>query len=169
MNSSLPITEEWLREVGFKWHQLERQPEKMWLLWLGDAVFAGTMFMCFEDLGITVSHNRDGRWSCWLRGDYSHRYSRFIFVRDMRYQGELIKLAEAITGQEWDPANHLYGSLLTPEQAARLKADDQERQKRLDQQMLQPTWRETEKDESRGRPLIEHLEAAEKARTEGKK
>ena len=38
---SEPITEEWLKEVGFKWHQLARQPEKQWLLWLGDAVRDG--------------------------------------------------------------------------------------------------------------------------------
>lgn len=33
-----PITEEWLKSVGFKWHQLDRRPEKQWLLWLGDAL-----------------------------------------------------------------------------------------------------------------------------------
>lgn len=30
-----PITEEWLKSVGFKWHQFDRQPDKHWLLWLG--------------------------------------------------------------------------------------------------------------------------------------
>jgi len=29
------LTEEWLKRVGFKWHQLDRQPDKHWLLWLG--------------------------------------------------------------------------------------------------------------------------------------
>ena len=31
----LPLTEEWLKENGFKWHQFDRQPDKHWLLWLG--------------------------------------------------------------------------------------------------------------------------------------
>jgi hypothetical protein len=33
-----PITEEWLREVGFRWYQFDLQPDKQWLLWLGTAL-----------------------------------------------------------------------------------------------------------------------------------
>ncbi len=33
------ITEDWLYAVGFRWHQLDRQPNKQWLLWLGNAIW----------------------------------------------------------------------------------------------------------------------------------
>lgn len=59
---SEPITEEWLKSVGFKWHQFVRQPDT----------------------------------TC----------------------GDVIALVEAITGQPWDPENHLYGSAHTPERVA---------------------------------------------------
>jgi hypothetical protein len=56
------ITEEWLKEAGFKWHQLDRQPDKQWLLWLGRAIDDAD----FEDLGIEVSRTLgDGAtWHC---------------------------------------------------------------------------------------------------------
>ncbi len=61
-----PITEDWLREVGFKWHQIERQNEKQWLLWLGDACNESGRIDT-QDLGIEVlsGFHGDDRWSCW--------------------------------------------------------------------------------------------------------
>jgi hypothetical protein len=161
------ITEDWLRSVGFKWHQFDRQPEKQWLLWLGDVVFHGTMFKGADDLGIEVSQGSD-YWRCWLRGDYSHRYSRFIYVRDLHSQQELIALIEAITSQTFDPANNFYGSMVTPDVAAHRRESDKLREQRLDVRILQPNWREIEKDDSRGRALPEHLQAAEDARGKDK-
>lgn len=156
-----PITEEWLKEVGFKWHQLARQPGKQWLLWLGDAVREGNSFTSFEDLGVEVAQagREDERWHCWLRADLSGRYSRFIHTRYVRTQHDLITLIEGVTGQTWDPANNLYGSMRTPEQAARIRKDDE----RMDRKMLteRHPWREIEKDDSRGRALPEHAEAYE--------
>jgi hypothetical protein len=32
-----PISEAWLKAAGFKWSQLDRQPDKHWILWLGGA------------------------------------------------------------------------------------------------------------------------------------
>ena len=85
MNSE-PITEDWLREVGFKWHQFDRQPNKQWLLWVSDA--CGQWGSSGDDLGVELAAgsydaergDREG-WFCWLRSDVSHRYSRFIHVR----------------------------------------------------------------------------------------
>jgi hypothetical protein len=165
-----PITEEWLREAGFKWHQLDRQYEKQWLLWLGDVVFwreGGFRFMGGEDLGIEVSQSSD-HWKCWLRSDYAHRYSRFIFVRDLHFQHELIALIETITSQTFDPRNNLYGTMHIPKHAAKIREEDKRREKRLDARRLQPNWREIEKDDSRGRPLPEHLQAAEDTRLKKK-
>src|SRR5262245_40223058 len=80
------ITDEWLAEVGFKWHQLERQPYKHWLLWLGDAIKDSENLKSSEDLGIEVTQRGeyDESYYCWLRADYAGRYSRFIFVRYLR-------------------------------------------------------------------------------------
>lgn len=49
------ITEEWLKSVGFKWHQFDRQAVKEWLLWLGDVCDPGDA----EALGIEL--HGDGR------------------------------------------------------------------------------------------------------------
>jgi hypothetical protein len=158
--SDEPITEEWLKSVGFKWHQHSRQPDKHWLLWCGDAAGA---FTSFEDIGIEVAptayKNRNDeligdpeKWFVWFRADTSGRYGRFLHVRHMRSRAELIKLVEAVTGQEWNPDNHLYGSVRTPEQAARIRRDDE----RLDHQIRKhDKWREIERDETRCRPLPE--------------
>ena len=124
-----PITTEWLRSAGFKWHQHERQPDPCWLLWLGRAIGGGS-----EELGIEVAPPMKAReadgWFCWLRSDLAHRYHRFIHVRHVRTCGEVVQLVEALTGHAWNPANHFYGMVLTPEgadreRAARLRLDRQ--------------------------------------------
>lgn len=160
IGNTTPLTEEWLSSVGFKWHQLPRQPEKHWLLWLGDAVGQGNMFRSFEDLGIVLAPNSEGRWFCWLRADLGGMYSRFLHIRYLYFQEELITLIEALTGQAWDVENNLYGSMRTPAQAAAIRKDNE----RLDRKiMTERQWREIEKDETRGRALPEHLDAYEKA------
>lgn len=159
-----PLTEEFLRNAGFKWHQLERQPEKHWLLWLGDAVREdGLSFTSFEDIGLVVAEHTpaDGNWFCWLRSDLGGRYSRFIHIRYLQTQEELIQLCEALTGQTWDPENNLYGSMRKPAVATRIRKDDE----RFDRKIMKGNkWSETEKDDSMGRALPEHLEAHEKAK-----
>ncbi len=164
-----PITEDWLRSVGFKWHQVERQPEKHWVLWLGgclvDEQGRRELFTSFEDIGLELCSGAiDDRWFCWFRGDSAHRYHRFIHIRHLRFQRELVALIEAITGQAWDPANNLYGSMHTREQAARLRKESE----RLDLRWRHESpphvkWSEQEKDDSRGRALPEHMEAAIKS------
>jgi hypothetical protein len=154
-----PITEEWLREVGFKWHQFNRQPDKQWLLWLGDACRTGQSFEGTEDIGIELAAGRDGWWFCWLRSDCAHRYSRFLHVRHMRVRGDVIRLVVAITDQSWEPKNHRFGSCLKPDQAERARLDDE----RLDRRMMLQTghpWRDVEKDDSRGGALPEHMQGA---------
>ena len=167
MSTVNQISEEWLKSVGFKWHQLERQPSKMWTLWLGDCTRTG--ISSFEDLGIEVMDNgnypKPGAFSVFLRADMYHRYSRFIHIRYVYTQDEIIALVEALTGQKWNPANNIYGSMRTPEQAKRIFEEAQ----RLDLAWLREApahmkWNEIEKDDTRGRALPEHYEAAEKAR-----
>lgn len=153
------LTEEWLKSVGFKWHQLERQSDKQWLLWLGDAVREGNGFTSYSDLGIELTTNCNGKWHCWLRSDAGGIYSRFLHIRYLRTQQELIQLCEALTGQKWDPLNHLYGAMRTPEQADRIRKDDERLDRRI---MFGNKWREIEKDDSIGGALPQHREEYEK-------
>lgn len=155
------ITEEWLKEVGFKWHQLERQPHKQWLLWLGDAIVDENgkrpMFHSFDDLGIEVGQSDEHTWHCWLRADGAGRYSRFLHIRKVRLQEDVTKMIEGLTGIEWNPANNLYGGMCTPQHAAHLR----EQSERLDQRIMKAQrWRKAiETDDSMGGALPEHLEA----------
>jgi hypothetical protein len=177
MIEQAPITEDWLKSAGFKWHQFERQTDKHWLLWLGDASRERHSFATFEDIGIELapcwwknSKGDDagdlGKWFCWFRADSSGRYHRFIHIRHLRTVGELVRLVEAITGQKWDPANNLYGSMRKPEDAERIRQENQ----RFDRRMMLESppsakWSDIEKDDTRGRALPEHVTAAEKARS----
>jgi hypothetical protein len=160
----LPLTEDWLREVGFRWHELERQPSKHWLLWLGTAlVTEGWNFTSFDDLGIELaSGGLDNTWFCWLRSDAAGRYHRFIHTRHMRVRGDVIRLVVALTDLSWEPKNHLYGCVQLPQHAEKLRLERERMDQRFDQMMLRERrpWYETEKDESRGRALPEHLHAA---------
>lgn len=151
----LPITEDWLRAVGFKWHQLSRQPDRHWVLWLGDAIAGGDG--C-DSLGLELAPSNDGTWFCWLRSDLAGRYHRFVHVRHMREQGEIEALVSALTGLPWAPQQHFYGSVRTPEQADRIRREHN----RLDRVLARERpWSATERDDSIGRPLHEHLEAHE--------
>lgn len=151
-----PINEEWLRDSGFKWHQVDRQPGKHWLLWIGNVMGC---FSSFEDLGIEIAEcqNKQREWFCWLRSDTAGRYHRFIHLRKVTTCSEIIGIVEALTLLPWNPDNHIYGSLFDAEHAAHIRRDNQ----RLDHIIRQerPKWSETEKDDSRGRALPEHLEA----------
>ena len=101
-------------------------------------------------MGIEVSRSigDDGTWHCWLRRDTAGRYSRFIHIRHLRTQTEVIVLIEALTGQAWDSSNNLWGSMHAPARAARIRAE----QERLDHRVLME-WNEPEEDDTRGRAL----------------
>ena len=155
-----PITAEWLAEVGFKWHQLDRQPDKHWLLWLNN--FEGSEF---EALGIELAPSEyRGDWYCWLRSDTAHRYCRFIHVRHIRTRDDLRYLFEGLTGQPFKPVNFIGGSARTASVALRYRMEDS----RLDRAMLKhnPAWHEVEKDDSMGGALPEHLQAHHDQRKE---
>lgn len=173
------ITEEWLKQAGFKWHQLDRQPSKHWLLWLGEAMNERRGFTSYEDFGIELAQawwkNAKGEdagdiggWNCWFRADSAGRYHRFIHVRHLRTTDDLVCLIEAVTGQKWEPANNMYGSMRRPADAERIRETD----KRLDREIIISSgpwakWSAVEKDDTRGRALPEHLEAH--AKQEGTK
>jgi hypothetical protein len=164
-----PITEEWLKSVGFKWHQFERQPSKHWLLWLGSGLREKPCMTSYEDIGIELAANvptRDGEpdWFCWLRSDAAGRYHRFIHLRHLQTRRDVTTLVEAISGRPWTPEHHIYGSLHSPDAADRIRQDLE----RIDRKMIHESpafykWSEVEKDDTRGRALPEHMEAAVKA------
>jgi hypothetical protein len=159
-----PITAEWLASVGFRWHQLDRQPDRHWLLWLGRALASKEADA--EDLGIELAPRLDEpSWFCWLRSDLAGRYHRFLHIRYLSTQAEVAELVAALTGTPWAPENHLYGAARTPDEAARLRTE----RERLDRRLMLDgrPWSEVEKGDTRGGALPEHLEAHEVAR-EGK-
>lgn len=155
------ISEDWLKSIGFQWSQIERQPSRHWVLWLATARAdhgeeSGWAFSSFEDLGVEVAFDAGQRssWFCWLRSDSCHRYHRFIHVRHLVFQDELVALIEALIGYKFDPNNAMYGSLQRPDYAKWYRLEDERRRARLDQQMLAKghPWDEAEKDPDRARP-----------------
>ena len=125
------ITEESLRSLGFKYHEV--QGRKHWLLWIAEAikpVYSDLLLNSREDLGVELSamdlaSDLMPLWHCWIRADYSGRYSRFLHVRYMKHVGEIPSLITGLIGYPFDPANAYYGSLLTPENAARARQRDE--------------------------------------------
>lgn len=155
-----PITEDWLRSVGFKWHQFDRQPDKHWLLWLGGGLREKPTMTSFEDIGIELAAGRDD-WFCWLRSDGAGRYHRFIHLRHIQTRRDVSLLVEAISGRPWSPENHFFGSLYSPRDADRIRQDLE----RADVKMTRGAsphhkWADIEKDDTRGRALPEHMTAA---------
>lgn len=179
MNESrVEITEDWLRSLGFKWDQVDRQPDKHWILWIGGAILEEreeqrphrrSFGASSEDLGIELEQNPTEyglEWFCWFRSDAAGRYHRFIHLRHLVYQDELIRLIEGLTGRDWSPGDIIYGELRRPGEAQRLR----EEHKRLDLQRNEynantgyGVWLEQEKDPDRSRALPEHLDLARKA------
>jgi hypothetical protein len=160
------ITEEWLREVGFKWEQFDRQPSKNWTLWLGGCLDCGKSwrFSGPEDFGLVLAHNshpsdpEDDWWFCWFRSDTAGRYHRFIHVRHLRAQQEIISLVEALSGRLWNPENHIYGSLRCQKCADSWRAEEAGR---IDlERMRTVRWSEIERDDSRGGATAQHMQAA---------
>jgi hypothetical protein len=180
MDQASPITEDWLRAAGFKWHQFERQPDKHWLLWLGEATKDRDSFTSYEDIGIELAPcwfknylGEDagdvGKWFCWLRDDAAGRYHRFIHLRHLRTIADLVLLIEGITGQQWDIANNLHGSMYKPESAARIRESHQRFDRRLTLGASPyQKWSSVEKDDTRGRALPEHMEAHAKTSGEAR-
>lgn len=151
------INHDWLRAVGFKWHELPRSGGKHWVLWFG--ALHSTFLSSFEDVGIEVAARNDGEWHCWLRSDFARKYGRFIHIRPIAYKAELVELVSALSGQSWNPRNHYYGRICTEQEVQLLR----EQADRLDRRiMLESPHAEHEKLESHGGALPDHMEEAEK-------
>lgn len=132
------ITEDWLRDCGFKWEQLDRQPSKHWLLWIGLACIDCDRTQSPDSLGIELAKvDRAGGvdqsewWYCWLRSDFAGRYSRLLHVRYVAFQSEVEAIVAALTGRAVDWRDSMYGCLQSPQQAERLRRD----RMRLDQRI----------------------------------
>lgn len=132
---STAITEEWLRECGFKWEQGARQPTKMWVLWLGGACLNSRVTYDSTDLGIMLSQGLsyadDELWNCWIRSDFAGRYSKVIHARYMKETCEVVALIEALIGRTFLRENVWYGSLRTAEVSEQFRRDAE----RLDQRL----------------------------------
>lgn len=144
------ITEEWLKEIGFKWFDVERS-DKHWILWMGSAIAENRKYRSssHDDFGLELSkfHPEEDNWGVFYRADYAGRYSRFIFCRDVWEQEQLIRLIEALTDTPFDVQNIMYGNLYRPEQAEYYRKQDAER---LDRRIaLENRWRDDEQDETK--------------------
>lgn len=135
------ITEDWLREVGFKWEQLDRQPSKHWLLWIADACIDPVekrMFSSPDDLGIEVACDTQAKWwYCWLRADFAGRYSRLLHIRHITKKSEVIEIIEAMTGRSFVPSDCLYGSFRSPETASRMRLENERLDRRIAQSQME--------------------------------
>ncbi len=130
------ITEDWLRDCGFKWEQLDRQPSKHWLLWIGSACLDYDRTNDPDSLGIELAkvdrHDEyQNLWYCWMRSDIAGRYSRLIHIRYVYLQAEVEGIIEALTGRKVDWRDSMYGSLKSPAHAEQLRQD----RMRLDQRI----------------------------------
>jgi len=145
------VTEEWLRDAGFKYTTPDkRYPDrKHWVLWFGSCIDCGSDELAIE-LAI-IDFKRD--WFCWLRSDTAHRYHRFIHLRHLKYIRELEDLVAGLTGQAWDVANNVYGVMQSPEVAARYRSESE----RLDRKFIAGNcpWDTTERDEDLAKPSHE--------------
>ena len=150
--SAEPITHEWLKSVGFRWAEWERSGGKHWILWFGNCQEDRELFSAAEDVGIELAESINLEqfvWSCWLRSDFSHKYGRFIHIRHVWTQQEVIEIVIALSGVPWKPENHLYGAIRRQREADYLRRTAN----RLDRLIVQSApWSEQEKDESRARP-----------------
>ena len=96
------ITEDWLASVGFKYRDPgERQQWRHWTLTFSEPDDHGmyletTMPGWLNRLGEHVG--ADQGWYLWLG-----RESRFIHLRHVHEQEEIIAVVEALTGQPWVP------------------------------------------------------------------
>lgn len=144
----LPIDENWLRNAGFKFDEV--QGRKHWLLWIGQAVghFAdGKIYASHYDLGVEIAASGKDGWNVWVRADYAGRYCRFVHVRYMNNASEVVALIEALTGVTFNAENVYYGSLRTPQVAAHLRKQDEEHlHRRLAKEWGKRVLRETGAD-----------------------
>lgn len=131
------ITEDWLRDCGFKWEQHDRQPTKHWVLWIGAACVDYDRTNSSDALGIELAKVDPpgdvykNLWFCWIRSDIAGRYTRIIHVRYLFLQSEVEFIISALTGREVNWKHSLYGSLLSPKVAEQMLND----RMRLDQRI----------------------------------
>lgn len=130
------ITEEWLRDCGFKWEQLDRQPSKNWLLWIGLACLDHGQFQSPDSLGIQLCKSTSSAggidlWNCWIRSDIVGRYARLIHIRYVYLQSEVESIIAGLTGRTVNWQDSMYGCLYSPLQAEQLRQD----RMRLDQRI----------------------------------
>jgi hypothetical protein len=97
----------------------------------------------------------------------THGSAGFLHLRHIARRSELVQIVEALSGQKWNPENHFYGQVLAPRRAEYAR----KREERLDVRLMEGShpWRGVEKDETIGRPLVEHQQAHEDAKKGGAK
>ena len=110
MVEQIPLTEEWLASVGFKYRPPEeRQPFKHWKIQINQKNDYGLYIETtkpgwINSLGEHV--NADAGWFLW-----AGREHHFFHIRHVYNQSDIISIVEAFSGWEWNPENHVYGQV----------------------------------------------------------
>ena len=111
--SERSITDEWLASCDFKWRQSARQPNKHWTLKIN---VPDDRYRSWNTVAIEVQRNgwenEHGEylgdaesWMIWV----TDTFGRTAFLGIIRWQKEIIGLAEIISKRPWDPQTHIYG------------------------------------------------------------
>lgn len=156
MSDCTVLDDDWFRENGFRYEDipvLNGKADRHWLLWLGWAIVDADQTEPTngpEDFGIELSHWRDDAWFCWFRADYAGRYTRFLHWRKVCYAFQVEDIIASLVGRPFDRKHVWYGSLRTPEIAARCK----EEAKRLDQRMAEREARDKDQQPSTAKVRI---------------
>lgn len=115
------ISYAWLKDVGFRCRAKSRGTNGSWRIWISEELGS-------DDLGLelaVVPGSDSTEWNCWL-GNASGRFERFLRMRPMRTQGDVIRLVEGLSGLAWEPAHHLYGIVLSEARAVAFLNEQQE-------------------------------------------
>jgi hypothetical protein len=118
-SKEIPLTEEWLLSVGFKYREPdERQTFRHWFLKFDEN----------DNYGLYIEttkpgwFNRNGEhigadngWYLWAGREHN-----FFHLRHIHNLSDIITIVEALSGYEWKPENHMYGMVMTAEQNEKL-------------------------------------------------
>lgn len=121
------ITDEWLKAHGFKWEDIPRAG-RHWILWIGRAIPNCRYTQDSSDFGIEIAPRllADDAPSMFFRADYAGRYSRFLYCRRLDGTEDVMRIIEAIIyPNKFEECFTRYGYLASPEQAARMKKEDE--------------------------------------------
>lgn len=123
MSEEVPLTEEWLASVGFKYNEPgEMQTFRHWFLKFNEKNDHGLYIRTtkpgwFNRNGEHIS--ADNGWFLWVGREHNS-----FHLRHIHNQSDIINIVEALSGYEWRPENYMYGMVMTTEQKEQLHVQE---------------------------------------------